>query len=206
MGCGWTAQTDFSRVQAVEVINGGSLQFGADSPLQGMRFWEAKLNAGERLTAVGGSDNHDGPMAAGKPQAVGSPTTVVHAANLSQPAILDGIRKGRVFIDVEGTRDRVLDVAGESGRQRVSMGGALVAPKGQTVRLDIRVTNAQGGLAVLFSSPGQRITTSGIPLEADAVREAVMVSDGKPGWIRVDVRGPDGKLWLVGNPIYLNLR
>jgi hypothetical protein len=28
-------------------------------------------------------------------------------------------------------------------------------------------------------------------------------SDGKPHWIRIDVRGADGKLILLGNPIYL---
>src|SRR5690349_24530118 len=62
MGCGWTAKdTDFSRVQAIEAVNGGSLKLphGAESLISGIPFWEQRLNAGLRITAVGGSDNHD---------------------------------------------------------------------------------------------------------------------------------------------------
>ena len=28
-------------------------------------------------------------------------------------------------------------------------------------------------------------------------------ADGRRHWLRVNVRGPDGKLWLLGNPVYL---
>jgi hypothetical protein len=33
-----------------------------------------------------------------------------------------------------------------------------------------------------------------------------VAGDGQAHWLRADVRGPDGKLWLLGNPIYLNGR
>src|SRR5277367_2519812 len=56
MGCGWTApNTDFSRVTAIEVIN-GDLREG---PGSGISLWEEQLNKGFRLTGLGGSDNHD---------------------------------------------------------------------------------------------------------------------------------------------------
>jgi hypothetical protein len=29
-------------------------------------------------------------------------------------------------------------------------------------------------------------------------------SDGKPHWLRVDVRSPQGKLLILGNPVYIN--
>ncbi len=83
MGCGWSnAATDFSRVQAIEAVNGGQ----AEGPLSGLAFWEARLNEGLRITAVGGSDNHDAAIDPARPGSVGYPTTVVHAAELSQPA------------------------------------------------------------------------------------------------------------------------
>ncbi len=63
MGCGWTVpNTDYSEVQSIEVANGGSQRAqggGVEGPLFGVPFWEAQLNAGHRITAVGGSDNHD---------------------------------------------------------------------------------------------------------------------------------------------------
>ena len=40
----------------------------------------------------------------------------------------------------------------------------------------------------------------------DETRGFEVSGDGQPHWLRVDVRGPDGKLWLLGNPIYLNAR
>ena len=29
---------------------------------------------------------------------------------------------------------------------------------------------------------------------------------GASGWVRIDVLGPDKRLWLLGNPIYLERR
>jgi len=29
-------------------------------------------------------------------------------------------------------------------------------------------------------------------------------SDGRRHWLRINVRGANGKLWLVGNPIFIN--
>jgi hypothetical protein len=31
------------------------------------------------------------------------------------------------------------------------------------------------------------------------------VSDGRRHWFRAQVTGSDGKLWLLGNPVYVNL-
>ncbi|HEY9217866.1 MAG TPA: CehA/McbA family metallohydrolase, partial [Phenylobacterium sp.] len=98
MGCGWTAKTDYAGVDAVEVVNGATLaQTRSDTVFSGIPFWEARLNEGWRLTAVGGSDNHDATRPAKEAGAVGRPTTVVWAEALSQPAILAGLKSGRVF-------------------------------------------------------------------------------------------------------------
>lgn len=177
MGCGWTAKTDFARIPAIEAING----VNSEGPLSGIAFWEARLNAGFRITAVGGSDNHD----AGLPSArgVGTPTTVVWAANLSQDAILDGIRQGRTFVDVQGTRDRLLDVRADG------------------TALSVRVAKAAGGRLMFAGSAAAGLSDAG-PLGEDTSRTFDLA--GRKGWLRVDVRGPDGKLWLLGNPVYLD--
>ena len=68
VGCGWTApDTDYSAVQAIEVVNGGF----AEGPLSGLAFWEARLNEGRRITvdlrvvgAAGGRVRLAGPAAA----------------------------------------------------------------------------------------------------------------------------------------------
>src|SRR5262249_44290037 len=108
MGCGWNPPGyDFAKTDAVEIANGGGLRaFGIDDRVFAFNFWYGLLDKGFHPTAIGGSDNHDADASDG----IGTPTTVVYAAELSQPAILDGIKAGHVFIDVEGTKDRLLEI------------------------------------------------------------------------------------------------
>ncbi|HEY2752860.1 CehA/McbA family metallohydrolase [Phenylobacterium sp.] len=203
MGCGWSVKdTDFSRIQAIEAVNGGR----ADPPLSGIGFWEARLNAGFRITAVGGSDNHDATLDPSKPSSVGYPTTVVHAAELSQPAILMAIRAGHVFVDVTGSRERGLDVKAASGGRTAEMGDALTAAAGAAIRVTIHVTHsAGGGLSVAGDGPKPKLADAALSTD-DETRTIEVTSDGQRHWLRIDVRGPDGRLWLLGNPIYLNAR
>jgi hypothetical protein len=199
MGCGWSVKdTDFSRVQAIEAVNGGGLF------LPGVPFWEARLDAGLRITAIGGSDNHDATLDPTKPSSVGYPTTVVHAAALSQPAILAAIRAGHVFVDVTGSRDRRLEVTAQAGGHSAEMGDALPAPAGAPVTVTIHVVHAMGGsLALSGSGPKPKLADASLAAD-DETRSFTVSGNGRRHWLRVDVRGPDGKLWLLGNPIYLN--
>jgi len=193
MGCGWTAVTDFARIPAIEAINGTN----ATGPLSGIPFWEAQLNAGRRITAIGGSDNHDATL--GERRSIGVPTTVVHADNLAQDAILAAVRAGHVFVDAQGTKDRLLEVRAEAGGKSAEMGDRLTIDG--AVRLTVHVANAAGG-RLIFSGPGAAGLASPEPLGADATR--AITTSGARGWLRVDVAGPDGALWLLGNPIYLD--
>jgi hypothetical protein len=204
MGCGWTAKdTDFARVQAIEVVNGGALAQARGGELfSGVPFWEARLNAGFRITAVGGSDNHDPTIDPARLGAVGSPTTVVHAPELSQPAILAALRAGHVFVDLTGSRDKRLEVLASLGDRTAQMGDALAAPAGASLTLEAHVLGAEDGLVRIIED-GRTLAERRLS-GADETPVFNLVSDGARHWLRVDVRGPDGRLWLLGNPVYLN--
>ena len=204
MGCGWTAKdTDFARVQAIEIVNGGALAQARGGDLfSGIPFWEARLNAGLRITAVGGSDNHDPTIDLTRLGAVGSPTTVVHAPELSQAAILAGIRAGHVFVDLTGSRDKRLEVVASLGDRTAQMGDALAAPAGASFNLEAHVLGAEDGLVRVIED-GRTLAERRLS-SADETPMFNLVSDGARHWLRIDVRGSDGKLWLVGNPVYLN--
>ncbi|MDB5497595.1 MAG: hypothetical protein JWP28_1626 [Phenylobacterium sp.] len=209
MGCGWSVKdTDFSRIQAIEAVNGGSLWLpgGAESGLSGIPFWEARLNAGFRITAVGGSDNHDAGFDPARPASVGYPTTVVHAKALSQPAILAGIRAGHVFIDVSGQRDRLLEVTATASGQTAEMGDALAAPKGEAVTLRVHVTHAAGAVVRLAGDGAKLADRAEAPLAGDDETATFrLTGDGRRHWVRADVRGgSEGRIWMLGNPVYLN--
>ncbi|MEO6912211.1 MAG: CehA/McbA family metallohydrolase, partial [Edaphobacter sp.] len=202
MGCGWTVpNTDFSRVTAIEVINGGT----AGGPESGIPLWQKELNDGFRLTALGGSDNHDADLKAGTYSAIGHPTTVVHAANLSENAILDAIRAGHVFVDAEGSKDRAIEFTAKTATSTASMGDDLQVPSGQQVHFTLRMTALAGDHPEIILDGQPTTLLNATPIaQNDEARNFDYQSDGKRHWLRVNVRSQSGALLIVGNPVYLN--
>jgi hypothetical protein len=200
MGCGWEQRTDMRRVQAIEAVNGAD----ADTRWSGIPFWSAQLQRGLRITAVGGSDNHHADRAEGPP---GVPTTVVYARELSQVAVLDAIRAGHVFVDVAGSGDRLLELDAQVGAAHAMMGDALAAPAGVPVRFAVHVAHAPGARAEVLvdGAPAPLLRQARVDSE-DSHQDFEWRSDGERHWVRVDVRDAQGKLILLGNPIYLNAR
>jgi hypothetical protein len=210
MGCGWTAKgTDYARVAAVEVVNGGAAaaQGGvADGPFSGVPFWEARLNEGHRPTATGGSDSHKPDGDPAKPAAVGSPTTVVYAENLSERAILDAISAGHVFVDVEGTADRMLELTAACGAGSAIMGEILAAPEGADVAFTVRVRKLAGARIDVVMDGRRAVALGEAVIDGDdASLSFTLPGDGARHWLRADVRSADGaRTLMIGNPIYLN--
>ncbi|GGA30167.1 phosphoesterase [Dyella nitratireducens] len=200
MGCGWAPAkpVDMHRVQAIEAVNG----VDAMLPDSGIPFWQHLLDQGYRLTGVGGSDNHDAKLVVGT--LVGTPTTVVHASELSMPAILAGIRAGHVFIDVQGTRDRMLDLTASVGSQTAEMGDAIAAAAGQKLRFTVTATASEGAHAEILVDGKPWQTGADLVVHGKLSQSFDWPSDGKRHWIRANVRGSAGELLLVGNPIYIN--
>lgn len=200
MGCGWERETDMRQVQAIEVVNGPD----ADTEWSGIPFWTAQLQRGLRITAIGGSDNHR-PDQKQASSALGSPTTVVYAPELSQAALLEAIRAGHVFIDVAGSGERLLEFSAQAGRSRAMMGDALAAPAGATVGFEVHVAGAAGARIDVVMD-GRSVPLLAQPgVDGDAVRRRFdWTSDGLRHWVRIEVRDTGGQLILLGNPVYLN--
>lgn len=203
MGCGWTpaSPVDMHLLTGVEAVNSGDEQHGISE----LPFWNKELNSGCRLTGIGGSDNHRPMIPLDRIGSIGSPTTVVYAAELSVPAILDGIRAGHVFVDVAGTHDRLLEVTAQAGSQTAHAGDMLNAAPGASVDFEAHIAGASSG-KLLWIEDGNDMTPATNPAisTADATQTLPWTSDGLRHWFRVEVAGPDGKLWLIGNPVYIN--
>lgn len=202
MGCGWSAKdTDYSRVAAIEAINGGTL----DGSMSGIPFWQEKLNRGFRLTGVGGSDNHNAALDAQTRSAIGYPTTVVYANELSEHAILNGIRAGHVFVDVHGTRDRGIEFEARTEGRSAMMGDNLKVEAGKDTRFSLRMLRLEGAhIEVIRDGEIAAMLDDSSIKSANESREFIYKSDGKRHWIRVNIRGADGSLLILGNPVYVN--
>ncbi len=203
LGCGFTPSTpiDMHFLTGIEAVNAGNALHG----ISDLPFWNKQLNQGCRLTGIGGSDNHRPLQPLDQVGSIGSPTTVVYAASLSTPAILEGIRAGHVFIDLAGTKDRILEVTARSGGLLVQAGDSLNTTNGGAVQFEAHVFTAGGG-KILWIEDGHEFKPPTNPdiYSADQTVPLPWTSDGQRHWFRAEVAAPDGKLWLIGNPIYIN--
>lgn len=198
MGCGWTppGPVDMDLFTGVEVINGA---------MSSVDFWDKEIGEGHRLTAIGGSDNHNALIPAGKRSAIGSPTTVVEASELSVAAILQGIRRGRVFVDLTSSQNKVFDLDATAGGNTARMGGDLSAGAGEGVQMRMEVAACGGGKVHLLLDGHESPDLAPIPIAGmNEKLSAKWTSDGKRHWVRAEVRDKQGTLLVLGNPIYIN--
>lgn len=214
LGCGWAPRdTDYSKVDAIEVVNGGStIETPGDREAaitKQVRYWEGLLDRGYRLVGVAGSDNHDaiqyrGGSPIGPQAAIGSLATVVRADDLSQGAVLRGLKAGRVFVDLDEGRGRVLDLSARRGAAQAVMGGTLPAGR-DPITGSVHVEGVEGGTVdLVVDGRHVRPDTKAGPLGRGAADIAFTLPPGSVRhWFRADVRRADGRLWLIGNPIYV---
>ncbi len=208
MGCGWTVKdTDWSRVTAIEVINGSTLRTaGAEAPMSGIKFWEDRLREGHRITAIGGSDNHDATDTIGARQSpIGKPATLVYAQELSTAGIIAGVKSGRVFIDVAGLPNATLDITARGSWGAAAMGDQITLRPGERATIDVVTPNTPPGSQIDLVAHNLDVA-DGRPATAPAGARTWQVSlspGAASGWVRANVRDAAGNLLLLGNPIYL---
>lgn len=188
--CDWLYSNDsFAHMDSLEVWNGAWAVLNE----RALSLWQDLLVNGSHITAVGGSDSHDAN------RRVGEPSTVVRAAELSTPAVLDALRASRAY--VARYADVHLGFTVQDGDDN------SIAHVGDTV-------NRRGSAGSLSAV----LTTSGVPNNARAIfvsdkgkfhnetqsLDHVRVDIGKDAsFVRVEVRdGDDGMLGLT-NPIWL---
>jgi hypothetical protein len=201
MGCGWEDLEALRQVQAIEAVNGRD----ADTPWSGIPFWQAQLDRGLHLTAIGGSDKHHADAADPEGQGtLATPSTVVYAAELSQAAIVEAIRAGHVFVDVTGSPDRLLELHAQAGARRAMMGDTLEAFAGESLHFDLRLVRVKGmHVTVLLDGVAGRLLADTVAGAEDERSSFSWRADGKAHTVRAEVRDEQGKLLLLGNPIYL---
>lgn len=197
-GCGWSMpNTGYSGVDAIEIINGSDIE----SSTAGMWFWYDRLNEGYRITAIGGSDDHGASMGS---RQIGTPTTGIYAAELSEKALLDGIRKGHVFIKTRGPDGpSVVLSASDSEGMEYMMGDELTATPGDEVQLNMDVTQGAGYSLVVVKN-GDPIDLLDMPrVRNDDARFEISVSAGEGrDWYLVQLRDEEG-IAVFTNPIYI---
>jgi hypothetical protein len=86
-----------------------------------------------------------------------------------------------------------------------NMGDLLDAPKGTIVNFEVSEIGSDQGTVALLEGGREMgaLTMSGASRSGKTFR-LTWTADGYHHWFRPQISGPDGKLWLLGNPIYVD--
>ncbi|MCV7091095.1 CehA/McbA family metallohydrolase [Mycobacterium interjectum] len=183
----------FEHVDGLEVWNG---RWNLDDEVS-LRIWQRLLCEGRRVVAVGGSDSH------AHRQPVGSPQTVVYARELSAPALVDGLRRGRSYI--ARSRAVTVELTASCPGRGAGPGETLRVSPDAPVTVTAMITGAAGTTASLITAagcvgraavPGPARTMLRWELDTASARFARLE-------IREAPRRPLGAMVAVTNPVWL---
>ncbi len=181
------------------------------SNYQSLSFWDRLLQQGKRPTLVGGSDKHQGPFDGTlSAYELGTPTTWVYAPELSEPAILEGIRVGHVYVskNPEGPH---LAFTARAGEREVMMGDELHVARGEEILFRCRVDGAEEGwLLRVVHREGEALC---VPIAGDEWAYTWEVSAAQDDYYRLEVIEPPLEplekepsalfCFALSNPIYV---
>ena len=200
IGCGWDEPetTPWASVAAIEIHTGPYVTAELFSK-SARALWDQVQNDGNRVVAIGGSDDHRAGINLSPTQSpIGSPTTLVRATELSESAILAGLAAGRAVVLHRGPGDARVDLVVETDRGNV--GGIGDEVVGGRVSISASVTGGAGSIAVLFRD-GQDIETVSISSNAEtATFEASVAPTGSRFRVHL-LEGVD--LVTVTNHVYV---
>ncbi|MEQ1439148.1 CehA/McbA family metallohydrolase [Fontimonas sp. SYSU GA230001] len=158
-----------------------------------VRYWEGWLDAGARVAATGGSDNHW--VSTVLVQGPGQPTTWVYATERSARGVLEGLRAGRTTISHQPPLTAAPKVVVEAD---VDGDGVFEAMLGDTVprsaALRVRVTGGAGTFLRVIAGDELLVENEPIVSFAETFEYAVPALQSAR-WLRAEVVIPeDGEL------------
>lgn len=170
----------------IEIWNGWE---GPQEPA--IALWDRLLRSGRRLTGIGSSDFHR------RPSPLGRGSVRVWAPELSTPAILKAIREGRVIVMGDGTTPPPL-VTVRAGGRTATVGDTLHVRSGEALAVEVQGASwARGRADVVWT--GEKVGS--VVLGRDLAR--FEYQPPRDGYMRVEVRGPDGTAVALTNPIFV---
>lgn len=192
--------TDLRTIQCLELWNDLYWPGNITANPATVEMWTEWLNAGYRITAIGGSDYHYPPRPEeNKPgERLGMPTTYVYAEELSTAGILDALRKRRAYVTKGPQFDfrakangRSYEIGADMGVQDRGIDFIVTIPyQPKTINLQL-VMN--GAVIAEEQTKGRDINVR-FRHKVDAISSV---------WFRLDIRDNDGDVLAITNPVFV---
>ncbi len=188
LGCSWEHNVS-AGVAAMEIS-----AFAPAERAAAMALWDSLLQRRRRIVGIGSSDWHrpDHP--------IGAASVRVWAAELSERAILDAIRAGRVVVMADGATPPP-ELLVRSGSAEARIGDSLPVARGATAIVEVTIPSGLGRGRVDLVQDGAIVDSA--PIASAPIRfERTVVKDA---YLRVHVHAVDGSPVAVTNPVYLEV-
>ncbi len=195
-GCSWSYDAAARDFDAIEVWNG---PWDLTDEMA-LAMWDKILQSGRHITAIASSDSHrpDTPL--------GQPTTHVAAHDLSQAALLQAVRQGRVYLTGEALRP-VLSFAAEAATDkrhvRALIGDEIHLRAPGSARFFITTDAAPPDATGLLVSDGQVLRS--FPVKSDGQPQMIELECLHDAYVRLEVRDKTKAVLALTNPIYIKI-
>jgi len=159
--------------------------------------WDQLALAGQRLVGTGVSDSHGGPLERWSGRA-NNFVSWIYAPELSQAALLEGLRHGRVFFGDIERFDGALDMRTSAGDAM----GRIVVSTDEKCSLVLRVEGAAAGdqLRVLFD--GAESLRMDLKQGSQELKYSHNLPASGSSFVRLELLDAAGEAKALGNPIY----
>ena len=193
--------TDLRDLHCLEVWNAPFLPNNVHANPKAVDLWTTWLNAGHRITAIGGSDFHRPPSKDDPGGRLGLPSTYVYAEELSVAAVLEGLRRRRAYVSIGPQVSFQAKVSGTT----YEIGADLGEQRGE-IEFAVTVSDVPPGAYVQILKNGD--VTAKMPLRG---RTASVQCDDRADptcsdWYRLDVWDQDRRRLAITNPIFVGPR
>jgi hypothetical protein len=192
--------TDLRYVHCLEIWNDPYWPDNVHANPQAVALWTAWLNAGHRVTAMGGSDYHYPPRPEeGKwGERLGLPSTYVYAKELSVNAIITGLRRRRAYVSLG---PRVSFQARHAGRL-YEIGDDL-GQVGDAIEFTAVVSNSPVNARAQILQNGQVVAETLIRSGQGNLELGILPGSARSDWYRLDVWDEKGARLAITNPIFV---
>lgn len=176
----------------VEVWNGNWNQFNNAA----VNWWNEQLIAVNKLIAIGASDSH---VNEGSPNNLGTPQTAIFAQSLSQSDLINGMKKGNVYIRANDSIK--IDFEARSGNKKAMLGDILTIGKDQdSFAIHLKVENCKKQMLKIYSNLALLKETI---LNSDDEDLSFQFNNSNIKFLRVEIRSEKNIMRALKNPVFI---
>lgn len=200
-------------IDTLEICNDPTYYLAKDSNDNAIRLLDILWNDGYKIWGVGGSDAHILPSETYEnskdPSIIGDPATYVYSDGLSAESILNGVKRGNIYV----TRGLDLDINIYKGRKRYLPGNEIkIDSDKEFIEYEIKIKerywqNENGNISaeeeplkIIFIENGTVVDERII--ENDGVILMRQWNRNEFKYLRAEIRTLDGEFRAYINPIY----